>query len=76
MTLGYAAPLTILTMALGLAGVSVLLAWARFGRASFPARHLLAAPLYVAWKLPIYVAFLCRRAETRWVRTRRNDARG
>ncbi len=65
-------PLALLGGTLGLVGLSVLLAWARYGRAAVPMRHLLAAPFYVAWKIPLYAALLVRRAETRWVRTRRN----
>lgn len=52
---------------------TVLLAWFRFGRKVAPASVLLAAPFYVAWKLPMYLAFLGKR-EKRWVRTERDPA--
>ncbi len=71
-TIGASGPVAIVGGSLGLVGLAVVLAWARFGRARVPLRHLLAAPLYVAWKVPLYAALLFRRAETRWVRTRRN----
>jgi cellulose synthase/poly-beta-1,6-N-acetylglucosamine synthase-like glycosyltransferase len=50
--------------------LSILAAWARFGRERLPLRSLLAAPLYILWKVPIYVAFLLRPQRT-WIRTER-----
>ena len=59
---------------LGGAGVvltlAIVAAWARHGRAVLPLQSLLAVPLYVAWKVPIY-ARLVRRPERTWVRTDR-----
>jgi cellulose synthase/poly-beta-1,6-N-acetylglucosamine synthase-like glycosyltransferase len=52
--------------------LAVVAAWARFGRGIMPARALLAVPLYVIWKLPLYAAFLFHR-EKAWVRTRRQE---
>lgn len=49
----------------------LLLAWARFGRAQIGAGQLLALPLYMAWKLPIYIAALLR-PERHWKRTDRD----
>lgn len=49
---------------------AVLVAWARHARKVLPLRYLLAAPLYAAWKIPLYLGFLIRR-ETSWVRTPR-----
>ena len=53
-----------------LLAVSVVTAWARFGRSSVSALALLAAPLYVLWKIPIYLAFPFRRQKI-WLRTPR-----
>jgi cellulose synthase/poly-beta-1,6-N-acetylglucosamine synthase-like glycosyltransferase len=53
--------------------LSILAAWVKFGRESLPLTSLLAAPWYVLWKVPIYVAFLFRR-QLEWVRTKRNVA--
>lgn len=50
--------------------VAVLLAWSRFGRHLLGVRELLTAPLYAAWKVPVYVAYALRR-RSGWVRTRR-----
>jgi cellulose synthase/poly-beta-1,6-N-acetylglucosamine synthase-like glycosyltransferase len=79
--LSIAAPLTAATWApviallAGVAAVisSVLLAWLRFGRATLPASSLSAVASYVAWKVPMYVAFLVR-PEKKWVRTGRETA--
>ena len=65
-----AAPLIALGASAGLAGVLVLAAWAAMGRALLRPGALLRVPLYIIWKLPLYLRFLGRR-ETRWVRTRR-----
>ena len=42
--------------------------WGKFGRFSLPLTSLMAAPFYVAWKLPMYLAFV-RAPQTEWVRT-------
>lgn len=60
-------------LGLGLVGVvmaGVLAAWARHGRAQASAATLARAPLYLLWKIPIYLK-LARGAETRWIRTER-----
>lgn len=49
---------------------AVLLAWWRVGRPWVRWPELLAAPVYVLRKLPLYVAFLVRR-QKEWVRTAR-----
>lgn len=62
--------------ALALGGVGIafalalLAAWARFGRGLVPLATLLSAPLYIVWKVPMYLAFLGKR-EKAWVRTER-----
>jgi cellulose synthase/poly-beta-1,6-N-acetylglucosamine synthase-like glycosyltransferase len=62
--------------ALALAGggtavvLAILAAWVRFGRGRLPLRSLLAAPLYVLGKAPLYAAFLLR-PQRAWVRTER-----
>jgi cellulose synthase/poly-beta-1,6-N-acetylglucosamine synthase-like glycosyltransferase len=65
------APLVALTLlGLMLAG-SILAGWLAHCRRVVPLASLLAAPLYAAWKLPIYAAFLVRRQRD-WVRTQRD----
>lgn len=55
---------------IGLVALGVVLAWFRHGREQVGPGALLRAPLYLLWKLPIYLK-LFRRPETRWVRTDR-----
>lgn len=50
---------------------AVLMAWGRFGRRIISLRALLRVPSYVAWKAPIYLAFLIKRQRT-WLRTERD----
>lgn len=64
-------PLLVVASSLALFGVTVLLVWARFARQTVPIRHLLAIPLYLAWKLPLYAAFLVRGKHGSWERTKR-----
>jgi cellulose synthase/poly-beta-1,6-N-acetylglucosamine synthase-like glycosyltransferase len=51
--------------------LSIVTAWAFFGRAALPVQALAAVPLYLLWKIPLYLAFLVRR-QTEWVRTERD----
>ena len=63
-------PLVLLLIA-GLALlVSVLTAWAGFARSRLPLSSLLMIPLYLLWKIPIYLAFIWR-PQTEWIRTDR-----
>ena len=48
---------------------AVLLAWRRYGR-HLPLSAVMAVPLYILWKLPLYAQFLLNR-QTAWVRTAR-----
>lgn len=45
-------------------------AWARFGQQVLSARALARLPIYILWKLPIYLKFLGHR-QRRWIRTER-----
>lgn len=65
------APLVLGLALVGVVGLGVVAAWARHGRAQVSAGALARAPLYLLWKLPIYLK-LVRGAETRWVRTERS----
>jgi cellulose synthase/poly-beta-1,6-N-acetylglucosamine synthase-like glycosyltransferase len=51
--------------------ISVVGAWVKFGRADLPILTLLAVPLYILWKIPLYLAFLIR-PQTKWIRTERD----
>lgn len=54
----------------GLNALLVLAAWALHGRAQMSLGTILRLPLYLLWKLPIYLR-LARGGETRWIRTER-----
>ena len=51
--------------------LSIISAWAKFGRNDFPLRTLLSVPFYILWKIPLYLAFLIR-PQKKWVRTERD----
>ena len=63
-------PVAILSLGLAALTLAVVLAWVAEGRKLLPLTTLLQAPIYVVWKLPIYVRFLTGRQKT-WVRTER-----
>lgn len=65
------APFALLAGLLGATGALLLLCWWRFGRNQLSAGRLLLMPLYVLWKLPLYVAAALR-PERRWIRTDRD----
>ena len=55
----------------GLAGLAVILAWLRAGRAFASLGAIAQIPLYVARKLPMYARLLLRGAPRDWIRTDR-----
>jgi hypothetical protein len=65
------AALWVLTAALVAVILSVLASWWRFGRATLPLRALLAIPVYVLWKIPLYLGLLVRGRHKSWDRTQR-----
>ncbi len=54
----------------GLILISILGAWAKFGR-ELPLLSLLVVPFYVLWKIPLYLNFMIN-PQTKWVRTERD----
>jgi len=64
-------PLLVLAGLLAFALSLVGIVWAGHGRDQIRAATLLRIPLYMLWKLPIYLDAITRR-ERRWVRTRRD----
>lgn len=70
---GLQAPAILLAIQGILILVSILLAWAKFARNELPLRTLLAVPLYILWKIPLYFTFLVK-PQTQWVRTERDGA--
>jgi hypothetical protein len=53
-------------------GISVLLAWAKFGRGILSFASLAYAPVYAAVKIPVYLKFIVKR-QVEWVRSRRDE---
>ncbi|WP_293133088.1 glycosyltransferase [Microcoleus sp. bin38.metabat.b11b12b14.051] len=51
--------------------VSIVSAWAKFGRADISGATLLSVPFYILWKIPLYFGFLLKR-QTKWIRTERD----
>ncbi len=68
---GSAYPAWIAGIALALVGLGVAAGWARYGRQIIPFRYLFLVPLYVIWKVPLYVSFFLGRRERQWRRTER-----
>ena len=64
-------PLGLALGSTGAVGLAVLVAWLRFGRGLLPLRSLLAVPMYVAWKLPLYLSYLVRGRHDDWERAER-----
>ena len=52
---------------------AVLLAWVRYGRADLSLNQLVMVPIYVLWKVPLYVLYLLR-PQQQWIRTQRESA--
>ena len=67
---GSVAPLVLGVMAIAMVGASIALAWWRFGRAIVSGRDLLAVPLYMLAKFPIYARFF-KRGKREWQSARR-----
>ena len=64
-------PFAIVAGCLFAVGTLVILSWLRFGRAMLPAKYVLAIPLYVLWKIPVYASYIFRGGEKKWERTER-----
>jgi len=52
-------------------GITVLLAWVKFGRSILSLASLGYAPIYMLAKIPLYLKFLVRR-QVEWVRSKRD----
>jgi hypothetical protein len=54
-----------------LASVALAIAWSREGRGFASGVTLLRLPMYVVWKLPMYLGLVRRGAPKEWLRTGR-----
>lgn len=64
-------PFNLALVTSGVIVTAIILAWYGYGRSDLSLRQLLMVPVYILWKVPLYLAFLIR-PEQRWVRTRRD----
>lgn len=69
--LGVTLPLQIQLVADALLVSTILICWVVWGRKILTLSQLVAIPLYILWKIPIYVKALLN-PEKAWVRTKRN----
>lgn len=53
---------------------AVVSAWARFAQSDLALKTLLSVPLYILWKIPVYLKFITE-PQVEWVRTRRQVQR-
>ena len=66
-------PLLVLGISIALAGGGLVLAWINGGSRFVSLSGLARAPLYLLWKLPLYLGLIRRGAPQEWVRTNRQD---
>ena len=71
---GHWGALVLGSAAFGFAGTALLAAWWRYGRDILPFTSLLRVPLYIVWKIPIYLGFFTRN-QKHWNRTTREGER-
>jgi hypothetical protein len=50
---------------------ALILVWAKFAVTSIPLHKLLTIPLYIFWKIPVYLKFITA-PQKMWVRTERD----
>ncbi|BAZ08391.1 hypothetical protein NIES4071_01960 [Calothrix sp. NIES-4071] len=50
---------------------AIFIAWAKFASTELPLSQLLSIPLYILWKIPVYLKFVIKPQST-WVRTERD----
>jgi cellulose synthase/poly-beta-1,6-N-acetylglucosamine synthase-like glycosyltransferase len=66
-------PLLVLGSSIALAGGGLVLAWINGGSRFVSLSSLARAPLYLLWKLPLYVGLIRRGVPKEWLRTNRQD---
>lgn len=69
---GAVTPLMVQTISIALLTASLLIAWQNWSKEELPLLRLLSIPLYIIWKIPIYIKFIFF-PEKSWVRTDRES---
>ena len=64
-------PVTLVAAGLAQVGLAVAAAWVGFGRQTIRFRQLVLMPLYLARKIPFYLALIVRGRQRKWERTAR-----
>jgi len=64
-------PAGLAALSLLVVGSAVVISWIAFGRRTLAFRHLMLIPIYLLWKVPLYVALLLKGKQKRWERTER-----
>jgi cellulose synthase/poly-beta-1,6-N-acetylglucosamine synthase-like glycosyltransferase len=64
-------PIVITAIAGLLLMTAILLSWAKFARSDLPLQELLAVPIYILWKIPLYFKFFIK-PQKDWIRTERD----
>jgi cellulose synthase/poly-beta-1,6-N-acetylglucosamine synthase-like glycosyltransferase len=67
-------PATLAAASLFVVGSAVIISWMAFGRQTLAFRHLVLVPLYLLWKVPLYVTLLLKGKQKSWERTDRGTA--
>lgn len=69
---GCSIPMGVSILVVWLLAAAVLAAWASHGRRWLSGATLLRLPLYLLWKLPLYLRLIAGRGPRSWVRTERD----
>jgi cellulose synthase/poly-beta-1,6-N-acetylglucosamine synthase-like glycosyltransferase len=64
-------PATLAAAGIAAVGSAVAVSWVAFGRQTLPLRQVVFAPVYLLWKVPLYLALLVKGKQKRWERTAR-----
>jgi hypothetical protein len=64
-------PLSTAIFCLGMVGFAVFVSWFVWGRKTLPFRYLVFVPIYMIWKIPLYLAFFFKKKQKTWERTER-----
>lgn len=64
-------PLGVTTLSGFMIVSAIMISWSKFARSDLPFKELVAVPIYILWKIPLYFKFLIQPQKT-WIRTERD----